>query len=926
MNVRGRSTSPLALLAGSVLLTAACVTTGRPTESAPGVRSREAAAGPTKQACSVELPALDARLTRYYRERIRIRQKLTAAGFERTAAEAIGDGTGAPGLALEAARSADALEQLLEGRPAAHPGLINDIDWIAANWFDPVLMRWTAGQIRTLTSMTTDSFRDLNAETTTLRTMLPEMATARRRREELKACERKMVRTDEAIADPVAPAVSIAATSSPITCGPETTRVRCKEAVTVEARSATDILRPLDSSSLISDELRVLGPDSSAWIAFARAVAGVGTGPETVYVDGLPTISSVPAATIGRITVNGDPFTSEYSNVGTVRIDIDLGPPERRWHAGLSSPSFGAGGGSPLGPTGAPLSRSTSLSIGGPVPRLPLTFDVNAFRYLNERRPLFVAPGADALAMYDDLRTTSNSSSFMLSAAFVTGRVMARATFSDSRMQTDHAGIGGTNGPTTGQGIDSRDRSLQASWRVADGGRIHRGGFSFRQDTLDAVADSPAPLTMITGQLVTGGDEVAANTRHSETWTIKHVVETSAGTWKAGIEGASQMVGDERVPNPQGRLQFSGVDAATATWIVSRGRSAARMRATSTALFAEQLAVNTPRVTLRSGLRFDWQHGAGVMVSPRVVATARVAAFQVSGGAGLFVQAWSPDLFVIAAERDGTQGTTFVVHDVPAGAVEGIDTVSGEELRSVIQPGFDRRRDLVVRAGLQRRIGPLQTGIEHTWTRGGSLPGAVRDRDAGGLVDRISSDRTLRRHQTQLRASVHRGATVIVASYQHAWSFDDSDGPVVTAARQGDVRGEWGRSIGAVRHALGVTALVRLPQQIRGALTLEARSGMPYTLLTGLDVERLGAFTDRGGRPRNSGTLPSFRKASVSASRTIHIQSIPWLVFDVGLRADNLTNRRNVTSVGRAVGTPMFGIPLDATAGRSVRLWASLAR
>jgi len=925
---------PLALLCVSLLVTAACATAGAGAPlGMPFSRSGapQVTAGPTKDECTKELPVLEARLAALYRERLRIREKLTAAGFERTSAESIGDGTAAPGLALEALRSADALEKQLEGLPTANPGLGTEIDWIAANWFDPVLMRWTSAQIRSLTSLTAEQFRDLKTETKSLREMLPNSTSTQRRIEELRGCpRRKPVREPEmppAAVETAAPLQHAASANSAITCGPETTRVGCKETVTVESRDAASTFRPLDSSSLTSDELRVFGPDASAWIAFARAVAGIGSGAERVYVDGMPAMAGVPASMIGRISVNGDPFTVEYSGVGETRIDINLVAPERRWRGTMSSPSFGFGGGSPLGQTGTRTSRNASLGVSGPIPRMPVTLSFNANRYFDARQPLFVTPESGSIARIDnDLQTTSSSSDLQFSAAFVTSRVMARAALSDSRMQMDHAGIGGTNGPTTGQHLDAWTRSLQTSWRLADGGRIHRGGFSFRQDRLDAVADSVAPLSMITGQFATGGDELAFSSRRTESWTAKHVVEMATGALKIGVEGSRETLGDQSVPNPLGRFQFSSLTSATATWIVSRGRSTTTMRSTSAALFGEHLTMNTPRMTMRSGLRLDWQNGAGVMISPRVVASARVSAYQISGGAGLFVQSWSPDLFVMAAERDGAHGTTFVVHDVVATSLDEIDAAGGEPLRTSIALGFERRRDLILRGGIQRRIGPVQTGIEHTWTRGQSLPGAVRVREANGLVDYISSDRTLRRHQSHVRASAQRGANAIMAYYQHVWSFDDSDGPAVTPARQGDVRGEWGRSAGVTRHAVGITGLARLPEHIHLALTLEARSGMPYTVLTGFDADGLATFTDRGGRARNSGTLPSFCKISLSASRTVRVPSAAWLVFDVGVRADNLTNRRNVTSVGRVVGSPTFGVPLDATAGRSIRIWASLAR
>ena len=206
------------------------------------------------------------------------------------------------------------------------------------------------------------------------------------------------------------------------------------------------------------------------------------------------------------------------------------------------------------------------------------------------------------------------------------------------------------------------------------------------------------------------------------------------------------------------------------------------------------------------------------------------------------------------------------------------------------------------------------------------MPGTVRRREAGRLLDVIASDRRLRRHQTHVRLSARRPAAAISAHYQHAWSFDDSDLPLAIPARAGDVAGEWARSAGVPRHAAGLTASLTLSVGVRALITAEARSGTPYNIISGRDPDRLAAFTDRAGLPRNAGLLPSFARLSISASRTVRVPGVPWLGFDVGVRADNVTNRRNITSVGRVLDTPTFGNPLEAAPGRSIRVWAALAR
>ncbi len=142
----------------------------------------------TKRPCPPELAAIDTRLAAVDRARGATRDRLRATGFERTAADLIGDATAPPGLAIDAARSADALEQLLAGRSLAYPALANEVDWIALNWFDSVLKRWTPGHVRSLTSMTASEFGALKQDTVALRQLVSDIRDLRTRREVLADC------------------------------------------------------------------------------------------------------------------------------------------------------------------------------------------------------------------------------------------------------------------------------------------------------------------------------------------------------------------------------------------------------------------------------------------------------------------------------------------------------------------------------------------------------------------------------------------------------------------------------------------------------------------------------------------------------------------------------------------------------------------
>jgi hypothetical protein len=170
----------MAFLALPLLLAAAgCARTSR----APATPSR-----PARTADCSERQSLESSLARVTRERERIRAELAAAGFARTTAETEAFGTPPADLALQAARSANGLEQALEGRTPAFAGLRNQIDWITANLYDPVLGRWTAAQARALAALTQAQFEALKTDVNSLRQTGAEAAAATDRLDRLPAC------------------------------------------------------------------------------------------------------------------------------------------------------------------------------------------------------------------------------------------------------------------------------------------------------------------------------------------------------------------------------------------------------------------------------------------------------------------------------------------------------------------------------------------------------------------------------------------------------------------------------------------------------------------------------------------------------------------------------------------------------------------
>lgn len=96
-------------------------------------------------------------------------------------------------------------------------------------------------------------------------------------------------------------------------------------------------------------------------------------------------------------------------------------------------------------------------------------------------------------------------------------------------------------------------------------------------------------------------------------------------------------------------------------------------------------------------------------------------------------------------------------------------------------------------------------------------------------------------------------------------------------------------------------------------------------ITSGVDAERNGLYTDRTGALRNSGHGPAFHDLELYGRRKIPIPTF-WggakhrAAIDLAVHVQNVLATRNYAEIGTIVGSPLFGRPLSALAGRSIRL------
>ena len=125
---------------------------------------------------------------------------------------------------------------------------------------------------------------------------------------------------------------------------------------------------PLDSVSLSEDELRAISSNSDDLIAYAKQVAGVYSGGDALYVDGMPADHPPPADRIAAITINADPFSAEYSDAGDAHIDITTKSAERKFQITSAGGSLGTKAPNGLNPRLGSTSNTAMLGITVPYP------------------------------------------------------------------------------------------------------------------------------------------------------------------------------------------------------------------------------------------------------------------------------------------------------------------------------------------------------------------------------------------------------------------------------------------------------------------------------------------------------------------------------------------------------------------------------
>lgn len=716
-----------------------------------------------------------------------------------------------------------------------------------------------------------------------------------------------------------------------------------RSSITVTARPdyPPDPATNLATISLDESELKKIANDSNVWVNYAKTLAGVADRPTQVYVDGLPANELPPPEMIARIIINPDEFSAEYSDGDYTHVEIITKAPLRQFHFNVSTDSLGVGGDNALASGPGTVSHSGNGALSGAVPYLPLTFAVHA-SFSETVTPVAVTavlPG-DGFPAFDSARSGTFGNRFLSFSpdVFYYAREGLRLHFSysESRSAGTNFGVGGLTLMDAGMDSSSTTREGRLTFNAAGKRLAYRGGFTVSELNSDNHARNGSPGLNVLGDFSTGGPAILSGDSTHISWNWKTVVEPGSGqSWSAGFTASGTEDSRDDTPNPGGVFTFTDLAAygqaldgsATATWSILRGNGVFHVHQVAAAPFFQKQLLNLQHLTVNAGVRADAQFPVGVFVSPRLSVAAEWHRFVIRAGAGMFVHNVPNNVFVQAAQDDGTHLTPILVSGVGLNAASLPITAAETAplIRTSFSPSLAVPRQLMEKISVSHPLGRLTPAIEYTQTRDWKLLGSQRFADASGWMDVIASNRA--RIAQRLRTQMGYSWKAARLTLYHEWvhSYDNTDGPFSFPEQQNNLAAEWARSTGAAAQNITMASSFNL-RNLFLTLTDSWHGSAPYNIVTGLDPESDGLFNDRGGRSRNSGNGPGFNSLSAYLTRRYPLpKAMARIVHGVtlGLRGDNLLNNRDVLSLGSVAGSPTFAQPLAVAPGRSVRIWFS---
>lgn len=675
----------------------------------------------------------------------------------------------------------------------------------------------------------------------------------------------------------------------------ETVTVSADQGVAIEPDRNADalVLKEKDLESLPDD------PDELAQALQEMAGPAAGPGGGQFYVDGFSGGRLPPKASIREVRINSNPFSAEYDRIGFGRIEIFTKPGSDRFRGSV----FGAftdealNARNPFAPTRpSEQDRRYGGNVGGPLGKKA------SFFFDFQRRESDDNSTINAVILDPNLVPAPFASTFLQPQRRTT--FAPRVDFQTSENNTLIVRYEFENDVRAGQGVgnfalpsaevESREREHEltvTNTYIINPSMVAETRLRLERETNEtmAVDQSGLPRIVVSDSFVERSstglvENVERRFEIQQNFSLirgNHTVRT--GVRVRGVKfdtsstsnffgtftfaGAGELTSIEQYQNV-----LAGVGGARPSqFTLSAGDPIASVTQYDVGAFVQDDWRVRPHFTFSYGVRYEAQTNAGdgLNFAPRVgfayafnTPDGRPATV-IRGGFGVFFEQIDEGLTLDEVRFDGTRQRAYFIPNpgffplVPSeAALEAFALPISTQRLDAFENPYTIQGSVSVERQLPWEV---TANVTYLWGRGVHLlrtrninaPDPVTGLrplgDDAGNVFAVESTGTSRRHQMRIGFNKRAGWVSFFGNYGLGSVRSDTDGSGTQPANPFDLSEEFGRSTEDSRHFFFMGSSIQGPWGLQFSPHVFFRSGRPYNITLGRDLNGDAVFTDRPG-------------------------------------------------------------------------------
>jgi len=711
--------------------------------------------------------------------------------------------------------------------------------------------------------------------------------------------------------------------------------------VAVVDRQALDDL-PIFDQDVVTTMSRFL--DSSA----------LGTYGVTLIVDGMQGAGVLSASAIQTVTINNNPYAAEYSRPGRGRIEITTKPGSSEYHGTVNflfrDARFNARDpfatvkpeeqrrifeGSLLGPVGG--GKRTSFMFTGQrqeEDNQAIVFAVGTGGSIRENVPV---PQRNTDFSIELIRQHSDKTTYSI-------------RFHYRNLKIQNQGAGGVTLPEAATDFQDREDQLFYTQKTAFSNAIvnqFRLLVARQHTPMSSVQSAPKIIVL---DAFTGGGAQGDRLQTENHLIFDDVVSWIHGkhTFRTGfnIPDLSRRGLDDNT-NSNGTFSFSSLQ----DYVQGRPFSFLQQRGDGHVVFWEKLFGGffqdeyqlRRNLQVTAGMRYDshnYLHDYNNF-GPRLsfaYAPRGSRKTVIRGGAGVFYDRTGPVPIFDLLRYDGERLRRFLITD-PLFPNPFVNGTTATQPTSVVRLDPNVRMPYVFQqsGSVEQQLYRGTTLTVSYFRTSGRL---FRSRDINAPLPPFYAVRpdpslnALRQIETSggqithsLEISFRGNVTKYfagMAQYTLGKAYNNSSGIALFPANNYDLSGEWSRADSDQRHRFNLLGTMKAGGLFNAGVALQAESGRPYTMITGLDDNRDGLALDRpAGVRRNSLEGPDYvgldlRMAKDFALNASRKEKSPKIT--AAIDAFNVINRVNYSGYVGNLSSPFFGRAISSRPARRLQL------